>query len=108
VLCLDTDASVNLIARPLVDLLGLQVYPRDKEYGDDGITAPASTIINGVQTLLECYVDISWSLHTASSSVYRNTRFYVVEGENSSFDAVLSRESAKEYGLMEGIDVSSL
>jgi len=81
------------------------VYLRDKEYGDDGITAPASTIINGVHTRLEYYVDISWSLHSASSSVFRNTRFYIVEGENYPFDAVLSRESAKEYGLMEGIDL---
>jgi hypothetical protein len=69
------------------------------------MASPVSASINGMQTQLDSCVDISWSLHSEPSEVYRNMRFYVVDSENSSFDAALSKESARKYGIMGVLDV---
>jgi hypothetical protein len=69
------------------------------------MASPVSASINGMQTQLDSCVDISWSLHNSPSEVYRNMRFYVVDSEISSFDAALSEESARKYGIMGVLDV---
>ena len=51
-------------------------------------------------------LEISWNIRSMPQEIYGNTRFYVVDIENPSFDAILSKESIENYGLLNMLLVS--
>ena len=92
ILSTDPGSDYSVISQRLVTkVLCEPIHPIDKK--------AANPTEGGHEQQAEGYVDLEWSLKKDNKRVHR-TRFFVSSVYNPSFDAVLGKKDALEYGMM--------